>query len=57
MPADIATIAVFHALIEVAMLMFLVRGLLWLFGPRARQGNFFYEILTIGTAPFSPLRK
>ena len=52
MPADIATIAIFHALIEVAMLMFLERGLMWLFGPRARQGNFFYDVLTIGTAPF-----
>ena len=57
MPADIATITVLHALIQVAMLMLLIRGLLWLFGPRTRQGNFFYDILTIGTAPFVRLTR
>jgi hypothetical protein len=53
MPFEITLISVLRALIEVAMLMLLLRGILWLFGPRARQGNFFYDILSVGTAPFT----
>ena len=52
MPIDITIISVVRALIEVALLMLLLRGLMWIFGPRARQGNFFYDILTIGVTPF-----
>ena len=52
MPIDITFITVLRALIEVAMLMLLGRGALWIFGPKARRGNFFYDILTIGTLPF-----
>src|SRR5687768_9052209 len=52
MPIEITIISVVRALIEVAMLMLLLRGLMWIFGPRARQGNFFYDILTIGVTPF-----
>lgn len=52
MPIDITIISVLRALIEVALLMLLIRGLLWIFGPRARRGNFFYDILTVGVTPF-----
>ena len=52
MPFEITLISVVRALIEVAMLMLAGRGMLWLFGPRARQGNFVYDILTIGAMPF-----
>ncbi len=52
MPIEILLISVLRGLTEVAGLMLLGRGLLWLFGPKARQGNFVYDILTIGTRPF-----
>ena len=52
MPIDITVISAMRALIEIAMLMLLARGVLWLFGPRARQGNFFYDIMTIIATPF-----
>ena len=52
MPFEILLISVLRGLAEVAGLMLLGRGLLWLFGPKARQGNFVYDILTIGTKPF-----
>ena len=57
MPADIATISILRALIEVALLMLLGRGVLWIFGPRARQGNFVYDILTVGVMPFIKLTR
>lgn len=31
---------------------FLLRGVLWLFGPKGRKGNFVYDILTVGAMPF-----
>jgi hypothetical protein len=52
MQIDITLITAVRALIEIAMLMLLARGLMWLFGPRARQGNFFYDIMTIVAKPF-----
>ena len=52
MPIEITIISVLRGLIEVAGMMLLGRGLLWLFGPKARQGNFIYDLLTIGTKPF-----
>ena len=57
MPFDITLITALRALIEVAGLMLLARGLMWLFGPKARQGNFVYDILTIGTKPFIQLTR
>ena len=41
-----------RALVEVAGLMLLLRGAMWLFGPKARKGNFVYDILTVGALPF-----
>ena len=52
MPLDILLITVLRGLVEVAGMMLVGRGMLWLFGPRARQGNFVYDILTIGVKPF-----
>ena len=52
MPFEIIAISVLRGLVEVAGMMLIGRGGLWLFGPRARQGNFVYDILTIGTTPF-----
>jgi hypothetical protein len=57
MPYDILIVSVLVGLAEVAGLMFLVRGLLWLFGPKARQGNFVYDLLSIGTTPFIRLAR
>ena len=52
MPIEITVVSVIRAIFEVAGMMLLGRGLLWLFGPKARQGNFVYDILTIGAKPF-----
>ena len=52
MPFDILIATVLLALTQVAGLMLLARGFLWLFGPRARRGNVIYDLLTAGTAPF-----
>ena len=57
MPTDILLVTVARGLVEVAGLMLLGRGLLWLFGPKARQGNFVYDLLTIGTTPFVKLAR
>jgi len=39
-PTDILVIAMLRALVEVAGLMNVLRGLLWVFGPKARKGDF-----------------
>ena len=57
MPFDITLITALRALIEVAGMMLLARGVMWLFGPKARPGNFVYDILTIGTKPFIQLTR
>jgi hypothetical protein len=57
MPTEIVIVGMLRALIEVAGLMLLLRGVLWLFGPKARQGNFIYDILTIGAMPFIRLTR
>jgi hypothetical protein len=57
MPTEIVIVGMLRALIEVAGLMLLLRGVLWLFGPKARQGNFIYDILTVGAMPFIRLTR
>jgi hypothetical protein len=57
MPYDILIATVLLALTQVAGLMLVIRGLLWLFGPKARQGNVVYDLLTVGTAPFIRLTR
>jgi hypothetical protein len=52
MPYDILIVTVLLALTQVAGLMLLARGVVWLLGPKARQGNVIYDLLTAGTAPF-----
>ena len=52
MPFDITLISIARALFEVCGMMLVARGVLWIFGPKARQGNFFYDLLTVGAKPF-----
>jgi hypothetical protein len=57
MPAEIVFVSMLRALVEVAGLMLLARGALWIFGPKARKGNFVYDIFTIGVTPFIKLTR
>jgi hypothetical protein len=56
MPLDIQFLVAIRALIEVAGLMLLVRGAIWLFAAKARQ-SFVYAIFTAGTLPFVRLAR
>ena len=51
MPIDILLVTIVRALVEVAGMLMLGQGILWLFGPRARDGNFVYDVLKKGTSP------
>jgi hypothetical protein len=51
MPLDIFLVSAARALVEVAGMLLLGQGVLWLFGPKAREGNFVYDLLKLGTAP------
>jgi hypothetical protein len=51
MPIEIIVISTLRALVEVAALMLLIRGAMWLFGPKARK-NFVYGLFTVGAMPF-----
>jgi hypothetical protein len=42
-----------RALIEVAGLMLLLRGVLWMYGPKALQGNLVYDLLRLADALYS----
>ena len=57
MPTEIVMISMLRALIEVAGLMLLIRGTMWLLGRKARDGNFVYDILTVGATPFVRLTR
>src|SRR5688500_3904685 len=57
MPFEILLVPLLRGLIEVAGMLLLGRGLTWLFGPKARQGNFVYDIFTVGTLPFIRLAR
>ena len=57
MPTEIVLLSMMLALVEVAGLMLLARGAMWLFGPKARKGNFVYDIFTIGAMPFIRLTR
>lgn len=57
MPFDITLITIARTLFEVCGMMLVARGVLWLFGPKARQGNFFYDLLTVGAKPFMNLTR
>lgn len=51
MPTEILLISIARALVEIAGMLLLAQGLLWLFGPRARDGNFVYDLFKLGTRP------
>jgi hypothetical protein len=57
MPFDILLISIARALIEVAAMLMLGQGVLWIFGPRARDGNFVYDLFKTGTRPLIKLTR
>jgi hypothetical protein len=56
MPIDILIVSTLAALLQVAALMLLIRGLMWLLGPRVRM-SFIYGIFTVGSMPFIRLAR
>ena len=56
MPIDIAIISTLAALLQVAALMLMIRGLMWLLGPKARM-SFIYGLFTVGVMPFIRLTR
>lgn len=57
MPLDILLVSIARAVVEVAGLFLLGQGVLWLFGPRARDGNFIYDLFKKGTYPIVRLTR
>ena len=51
MPPEILVLTTLRALVEVAALMLIMRGMMWSFGPKART-NIIYGIFTAGSMPF-----
>ena len=51
MPTDILLVSIARALVEVAGMFMLGQGILWIFGPKARDGNFVYDLFKMGTRP------
>jgi hypothetical protein len=51
MPTDILLLTIARALVEVAGMFLIGQGVLWLFGPKARDGNFIYDLFKKGTLP------
>jgi hypothetical protein len=51
MPTDILLVSIARAVVEVAGMLMLGQGVLWIFGPKARDGNFVYDLFKKGTAP------
>jgi ABC-type phosphate transport system permease subunit len=51
MPIEILLLSIARAIVEVAGLFLLGQGILWIFGPRARDGNFVYDLFKKGTGP------
>ena len=57
MPTDILVISITRALVEVAGMFLLGQGVLWIFGPKARDGNFVYDLFKKGTSPIIKLMR
>lgn len=57
MPIEILLLSIVRALVEVAGMLLLGQGLLWLFGPKAREGNFVYDLFKKGTKPIIRLTR
>jgi hypothetical protein len=51
MPTEIVIISMLRAVVEIAGMFVLGQGLLWVFGPRAREGNFVYDLFRRGNTP------
>ena len=47
MPTEIPLVSIARALVEDAGMLMLGQGLLWVFGPKARDGNFVYDLFTV----------
>ena len=57
MPTEILLISIARALVEVAGTLMLGQGILWIFGPKARDGNFVYDLFKMGTDPIIKLTR
>src|SRR5262245_8843996 len=57
MPTDILLISIARALVEVAGVFMLGQGVLWIFGRKARDGNFVYDLFKMGTRPIIRLTR
>ena len=56
MPVDVLIISTLAALLQVAALMLLIRGVMWLLGPKVRT-SLIYGIFTAGSMPFIRLTR
>ena len=56
MPPEIIVLSTVRALVEVAVLTLLLRGLIWTFGTKARA-SFIYGLVTAGSMPFIRLAR
>lgn len=56
MPIDILIISTLAALLQVAALMLLIRGAMWLLGSKVRT-SFIYGVFTAGSMPFIRLTR
>lgn len=57
MPIDILLVTIARSLVEVAGFFYIGQGVLWLFGPKARDGNFIYDLFKMGTRPLTRLTR
>jgi len=57
MPIEILLVSILRAVVEVAALFLLGQGILWLFRPRARDGNFVYDLFKKGTSPVTKMTR
>jgi hypothetical protein len=56
-PIEILLVSMVRALVEVAGMFLLGQGVLWIFGPKARDGNFVYDLFKKGTRPIIKLTR
>jgi hypothetical protein len=56
MPIELVIVSTLAALLQVAALMLVIRGLIWLIGGKART-SFVYGIFTVGSMPFIRLTR
>jgi hypothetical protein len=51
MPSDLLVVVALRVIVLVAGFLLLGQGTLWLFGAKARKGNFVYDLFELGTRP------